>query len=607
MDLKKGENEPLPLEIECQVSDLCTQYERALNGDANPLLGDFLRQIEERWKDRLFRELLAVQFDVERRSERESKLPAILQNFPGKSELVLSAFLEAQDNTNYEEISAETVEHQIDESFEWSQAEELLSKRYEIEHEVARGGMGVVYRARHRLLDMPAAVKMTLPGASAERFLREARLLASVNSPHVVRIYDFDILKDQRQLICMEWVDGTDLRLRMKQMPNQRIPEHLAITWMRQTAQGMAAAAAVGITHRDLKPSNILIHENGDARVADFGLARSPHEVLAKSTTGSLLGTPYYMSPEQAENPQNTDTRSDIYGFGATFYHALTGSVPFDGSSVFNILFKHKTETLVSPRARCHELSESICQILERCLAKSPNDRFQSFSELAVHLAQFSKIGFHWDDVHDEWLEAPLQQYESKRDAYLNGRFESEDYCFPEGRVLKIIQGDIVNQDVDVIVSSDDSHLTMGGGVSSAIAEKAGTDFVDEARAFIPVRSGRVIVTRSGKLPVRFVFHAISIGYQLSDVQLPSRDIIAELINNCFYHADSLGVRSIAFPLLGTGAAGFIRETCLDIMFRIIARKLLHGVTCVEDVRIVVMDPRKALSEWSGRMKNQRS
>lgn len=607
LDRRIPNGDSFPLELESQIDDLCNRFEDALKEGSRRQLRDFLTQVDGRGRDRLLEELLSVLFEADRRSGRSSDLAAIQREFPGDSELILRAFVKSQRAISQDQQLAETIDglpadHRADLT-----GEELINARYEIEHEVARGGMGVVYRARHRILDMPAAVKMVLPGASAERFLREARLLASVNSPHVVKIYDFDVLSDQRQLICMEWVEGSDLRARMKEMPDQRIPEHHAVVWMRQTAQGMAEAANVDITHRDLKPSNILIDQNGNARVADFGLARSPHEALAQSNTGQLLGTPHYMSPEQAENPEGTDTRSDIYSFGATFYHALTGKVPFDGPSLFSILFKHKTETLISPRAHCDELSESICQILERCLAKSPNDRFQSFAELVVHLEQLSKTGSHWDDVHDKWLGTHLQHYESRRDDYLHGRFETDEYCFSEGRKLCIVRDNIVDQRVDVIVSSDDSHLTMGGGVSSAIAERAGDEYVAEARAFLPVRPGRVVVTRPGRLPLRFVFHAITIGYGRDSVQLPSRNIIAELINSCFYHADTLAVRSIAFPLLGTGAAGFSREICLDIMFRIIARKLLHGVTCVEQVHIVDMESRRAVLEWYARIQKRRA
>src|SRR5262245_50215605 len=113
---------------------------------------------------------------------------------------------------------------------------------------------------------------------------------------------------------------------------------------MQQTCKGMLAAAELGIIHRDLKPSNILIDRQGVARVADFGLARGPAGLDDLSQAGTLLGTPYYVAPEQAEDPRGVDTRADVYSFGATFYHVLTGAPPFDGGTAFSILFKHKME-----------------------------------------------------------------------------------------------------------------------------------------------------------------------------------------------------------------------------------------------------------------------
>jgi serine/threonine-protein kinase len=134
----------------------------------------------------------------------------------------------------------------------------LVSSRYEILEEIGRGSMGVVYRGRHRLLDQQVAIKFCMPGREIERFQREAKLLASARSPHVVPVRDFDILPGGRAMLVMDWIAGSDLRTLLHNN-NGPFPESRAVPWMLQVCEGMRAAADQGIVHRDLKPSNILV------------------------------------------------------------------------------------------------------------------------------------------------------------------------------------------------------------------------------------------------------------------------------------------------------------------------------------------------------------
>jgi serine/threonine protein kinase len=237
---------------------------------------------------------------------------------------------------------------------------------------------------------------------------------------------------------------------------------------MRQTSEGMLAAAEQGIIHPDLKPSNVLIDRKGRARVADFGLARGPKGLGDLTLPGGVMGTPFYMAPEQAEDPRLVDTRADIYSFGATFYHALTGMPPFSGETVFSILFKHKTEPLTSPKARNPALSERISEILERCLAKSPADRFASFAEILKQLQPSLNELSPWTASDDAELAAYLTRYRTRRADYLSERRawkkDLDLYTFPRGQVVRIMRGDIVAQQVDALVSSDTCDLRMGGG-----------------------------------------------------------------------------------------------------------------------------------------------
>jgi O-acetyl-ADP-ribose deacetylase (regulator of RNase III) len=391
-------------------------------------------------------------------------------------------------------------------------------------------------------------------------------------------------------MLVMEWVDGSDLHRTMLARGG-RIPELQALSWMKQVCEGMIAAAAEGIVHRDLKPSNVMIDQHQRARVTDFGLARSraSEEPMITTDGGHALGTPLYMSPEQAEDPRSADTRSDIYSFGAAFYHVLTGRPPFDGESSLAILLKHKLDPLISPKARCPDMSEATSQLLERCLAKSPQDRFQSFQEVLTNLNR-EETNLAWADSGHGALIPYCKSFAARFHHYVSGNIPqlSDLYEFPGGRRLHITYGDIALQEADAIVSSDNSRLTMSYGVSLAIRRIAGEQIVDEAQRFAPVRSGRVVVTSAGSLRARFVFHGVTIGWDEPDRLIPSRDLIQEIMKGCFYHAETFGVESLAFPLLGTGAAGFGRDMCLDTMFRYLARTLHHGLTPVKNATLVI-------------------
>ncbi len=473
-------------------------------------------------------------------------------------------------------------------------AEELpVLPAYEILARVGRGGMGVVYRARHRRLDRQVAIKVTLPGGDTERFLREALLLARIRSPYVVAIHDYELGPTGCPVIVMEWVEGTNLS-RIIQAQDSPLAEDRVLPWMRQTCAGMLAATEQGIIHRDLKPSNLLIDHEGNVRIVDFGLARGPSPVSDLTLSHQLMGTPYYMAPEQAEDPHAVDTRADIYSFGATFYHALTGVPAFDGATAFSILYKHKTEPLIAPRTRNPLLSERTSDVLERCLAKTPADRFSSFEEILRHLQPAGCPQSPWEFCDDPELSKYLERYRTRRAAYFADdrprNQELDAYTFPRGQVLRIVHGDITKEQVEAVVSSDNCYLEMAVNVSAAIRRAAGPEVAAEVGRLAPVRPGRVAVTSSGALPGRFVFHAVTVGYVQDQIVRPSRDLIVEILASCFYHADSHHVRSIAFPLVRTGAQRFPRDVCLDTMFHFLARMLLRGLTSVRDARIILFD-----------------
>jgi O-acetyl-ADP-ribose deacetylase (regulator of RNase III) len=468
--------------------------------------------------------------------------------------------------------------------------------RYELLGEAGRGGMGVVYHARHRLLGRSVALKVCRPGVPLDRFEREARLLAGLRSPHLVAVHDFERLPGGRALLALEWVPGGDLSRVVRAAGGMPLPEDRVLPWMRQVCDGMAAAASQGVIHRDLKPSNVLVGEDEIARVGDFGLARSASE-RDLTHSGGVLGSPYYMAPEQAEDPRSVDSRADLYSFGATFYHALTGRVPFDGPSTFSVLFKHKTEPLVAPAEIAPGLSARTAEVLERCLAKSPAGRFPSFQALAEQLRPVAAPESPWAAADDAELAGYLRHFAVRAPGYLADAAgpdaELDAYRFPRGQVLRICRGDITRQRVDALVSSDHCWLAMRYGVSLALRMAGGEEVFRQAAELAPVRAGRAVVTTAGRLPARFVFHACVTWFGDARDVLPSRDIIAEAVGSCLYHAETLNVETIAFPLLGTGALRFPRDVCLEATFRTLARALLRGLTPVRDARIVLFDPEK--------------
>ncbi|MDX1948474.1 MAG: serine/threonine-protein kinase [Pirellulaceae bacterium] len=473
-----------------------------------------------------------------------------------------------------------------------SKGETLFAEHYTDVRQIAVGGMGIVYRAVDQRLGRPVALKRLRAGASDERFRREAKLLANVSSPHVVQVYDLDLSRADEPILCMEWIEGASLAQRIDdaRVSGQPLGGPQVLDWMREVCEGMSAAAESGIVHRDLKPSNILIDKQRRARVADFGLAMSQTSLHELSLALQVLGTPHYMSPEQAEDPRTVDTRADIYSFGATFYHVLTGRPPFDGATVFAVLRKHSAEPLVCPRVHNPELSNRMCELLERCLAKSPGDRFSSFAEVRAQLVP-SAAQSPWNDAIDEALVPLWRTYQARRAAYLDpaatldGR---DEYRFPGLLKLRIVRGDLTRLPLDAVVSSDSERLEMGNdrdrGSARSIRLAAGEAVAAEAKRFAPVRVGRVVVTSAGGLPARFIFHGVTFA---GDAPV-SRDAIAEIVRSCFYQAESLHLRSLGFPLLGTSQQHFPPEICLDTMFRAIATASLHPSNTVESATIVL-------------------
>ena len=270
---------------------------------------------------------------------------------------------------------------------ELSALAEALAGQYEIEREIGRGGMGIVYLARDLKLDRPVAIK-TLPAHLAgspdvrERFLREARTAAHLSHPSIVPIHRADEIAGQ-VFFVMGYVDGESLAQRIQ--ARGRPPFAETIAQLRDVALALGYAHARGVVHRDVKAENILIERStGRAVVTDFGIARLA-ESKQLTATGQVLGTVHYMSPEQVSG-EAIDGRSDVYSLGVVAFLALSGKFPFDSDTPSAILVSHVTRPAPRLADAAPDVPVAIASVVDRCLAKNRNDRFESSGALAEAL-----------------------------------------------------------------------------------------------------------------------------------------------------------------------------------------------------------------------------
>jgi len=259
-----------------------------------------------------------------------------------------------------------------------------------VEREIGRGARAVVYLAEHEGLQIPVALKVMRKDSGvedeqfAERFMREARLTAQLNHSNIVRVYDCGETEDSYYLI-LEYVEGDTCKDRLTR--DGAFEWQSAVRIIRQVADGLGYANKKGIIHRDLKPENIMVDAEGNAHLADLGLAKQVVAEQASATVdGDVLGTPYYMSPEQVRQPGSVDFRADIYSLGATLYHMATGEVPFDANTPFEIMTKHLSTPLTPPEEIKPDLPAALSSIIMRMMAKEPQDRYQSYHELIREL-----------------------------------------------------------------------------------------------------------------------------------------------------------------------------------------------------------------------------
>jgi serine/threonine-protein kinase len=279
---------------------------------------------------------------------------------------------------------------------------ELLLGPYVILDRLAKGGMGTVYRARHRRLDRIDAVKVIrdeyLDNTEAvQRFEREARAAAKMRHPNVVLVHDAGEAGGIHYM-AMEYVQGTDLAALVKE--RGPLPVALACEYARQTALGLQHIHERGLVHRDIKPANLLVQQAGSAeeivKIVDLGLVRSQPGAARGSLGdmtqfGAMMGTPDFLAPEQAMDARSVDIRADLYSLGCTLYYLLTAEVPFPGNNLNEKILAHQLNDPVPVRTRRRGVPKAVADVVERLMQKKPQDRYQTPAEVAAALADILK------------------------------------------------------------------------------------------------------------------------------------------------------------------------------------------------------------------------
>lgn len=266
-----------------------------------------------------------------------------------------------------------------------------LAGRFEIIERLGKGGMGQVYRVEDKKIGAEIALKLINREISAdqqtiERFRNELKMTRMISHRNVCRMFDLGEAEGS-YFITMEYVPGEDLKSFVKR--SRRLDAETAVRIAGQVCEGLAEAHRLGVVHRDLKPSNIMIDKEGNARIMDFGIARS---MAAGGMTGEgvVIGTPEYMSPEQVEG-KAADRRSDIYSLGVVLFEMVTGRPPFEGDSAMSVALKHKIEMPPDPLQLNPQMASELGRIILRCLQKDPAARYQTAEELRSDLAFMEK------------------------------------------------------------------------------------------------------------------------------------------------------------------------------------------------------------------------
>jgi serine/threonine protein kinase len=263
---------------------------------------------------------------------------------------------------------------------------------YRILEELGSGGVGRVFKVEHKITRRREAMKVLLHGRpseqEAQRFLREIQVQARLNHPNIAAVHNAFWVEDDLVMV-MELLDGDSLR---KLLDTRKVSLKHGIDILHQALAALSYAHANGVVHRDVAPANIIITSNGLVKLTDFGLARTDSD-LHLTKTGTVVGSLYYMSPEQVRGLEEIDARTDIYSCGVVLYEICTGKKPFDSDNAFSLMQAHVGQAPVAPVERVPHLPSALNNVILRALAKEPSDRFQSADEFREALERVLSTG----------------------------------------------------------------------------------------------------------------------------------------------------------------------------------------------------------------------
>lgn len=259
---------------------------------------------------------------------------------------------------------------------------------------LGEGANAEVYLAHHEILDLHLAVRLIRQDVLAKsgerarlRVLQEARVASRIAHPNVLRLFESGTIDGHHIYLAYEFIDGGSLESALAKLPTRRLPAPLALQIIWETAQGLDAIDRIGAIHRDIKPDNILLSRRGEVKIADLGLAKTRSgdaDTIPLNVTGErhLVGTPYYMSPEQAQYQENLDIRADLYALGVLMFELLAGRTPFRGQTLFELLLAHIQEPPPDLRRLVPDIPGELVEICNTLLAKDPAERYPSPAEL---------------------------------------------------------------------------------------------------------------------------------------------------------------------------------------------------------------------------------
>ncbi len=383
-----------------QIDDLAARFEHAWRTDESPSIENYLEQRGNVVPAKLLTELVAVEVELRQNNGEVVLKSEYVKRFPEHLAALKDIFPEtvsrsaSHASTHIEprledwEMAA-TITGRFDKAAAAPDTPVTRFGDFDLLDEIARGGMGVVYRARQRSLNRIVALKMILSGHFAraddiERFQREAEAAAALQSPNIVRVFEIGQHEGQHYF-TMEFVEGQSLNDKLKD--NGPLCQMEAGRLLKVIADAVGHAHSHGVIHRDLKPANVLLNKAGTPQVTDFGLARNHATESGLTMSGQIMGTPSYMPPEQARGQtEQIDFRSDIYSLGAILYCLLTGRPPFQGVPVSETLRQVVEDDVVQPRTLSPALDRDVETICLKCLEKDQDRRYQTTDELTADL-----------------------------------------------------------------------------------------------------------------------------------------------------------------------------------------------------------------------------